>query len=146
MAQNEARPEYSILLTRDGGACVASIPELCIAEKRPTPQEALAAVLQAELEARKNLDGGSVQLPPSANRIDPFPAVTRSAQKYLAFFKQVLIGYVMVACITVAVFVLVFPAVRSHVSQQLKNRDLAADTKKVLTKLGVAVCSDARQP
>lgn len=144
MADKVVDLEYSILLSRSGGACVASIPELCIAEKRATAQEALGAALLAETETRKALRDKGEPLPPAGGRIDPLPGASRSAGRFLTFFKQILLGYAVVAVITAALLALAYPSVRSRIEQQLNSRDLAADTGKILSRLGISVCSGAR--
>jgi hypothetical protein len=41
-------------------------------------------------------------LPPAGGRIDPLPAASRAASRFFAFFQRILLGYTVVAVITVA--------------------------------------------
>jgi hypothetical protein len=144
MADNILRSEYSILLTRKGSECVASIPELCIAEKGTTPQEALSAALRVETEIRETIEGKGMPLPPASDRIDPFPGVTRLARRHFPFLAKIAIGYVLVVCMTAVSLALVFPSVRSRAEPYLTSKDLATDVRKVLSRFGVTLCLEDR--
>lgn len=136
--------EYTILMTRAGGRCMASIPELCIAEKGSDPQEALAAALRAEAETRKAMGDAGKSLPPAGGRLDPLPGLTRAAGGYLAFFRDVLLGYVLVALITAVLVAIALPSARARAEEYLSGKEIAADAGRILARLGVAVCSEKR--
>lgn len=140
MTDNILGCEYTIQVTRKGSECVASIPELCIAEKGDTPQEALAAVLQVEAKVRETIEKQGMPLPPVGNPVDPFPGITRLAKRNISFFTKLAIGYVLVVCMTVVLLAIVYPSARSRVEQYLVSQDAATDARKVFSRLGVAVC------
>lgn len=144
MADNILRPEYSILLTRKGSACIASIPELCIVGKGATPQEALSAALLGEAEVLKTMREQGVPVPPPGDRIDPFPGIARLAGRHFPFLAKIAVGYVLVLCLTAVLLALVVPSVRARAEQYLAGKDVATDVRKILSRLGVTVCLEDR--
>lgn len=144
MADSILRSEYSVLVTRKGSECVASIPELCIAEKGTTPQEALSAALRVETKVRETIEGRGMPLPPAGDRINPFPGVTQLVRRHFPFLAKIAVGYVLVLCLTAVLLALVVPSVRSRAEHYLTSKDVITDVRKVLTRLGVTVCLDDR--
>lgn len=144
MKNNTLKPEYSILLTRKGSECVASIPELCMAEKGATPQEALSAALRSEAKILKVMEERGMPVPPAGDRIGPFPGVARVARRHFPFLAKIEVGYVLVLCLTAVLLALVFPSVRSRAEQYLTGKDVVTDVRKILTRLGITVCLEDR--
>ena len=140
MTDNVLRSEYVIQVIRSGGECIASIPDLCIAEKRATPEEALTAALEAEAVVRKTIEAQGAHLPLPGNRIDPLPQVARFAQRHLPFIAKVAAGYVLVVCMTAILLGLVTPSIRLRAQQYVTSHDIAADVGRILSRIGVAVC------
>lgn len=131
---------YVIQITRNCDEFIASIPELCIAENGATPQEALSAALQAEERARKSLGEKKISLPPNAALLDPFPKVTRWIARKIPFFAKVVVGYVLVLCLTAALFIIVFPTLRAKVENYVVSGNAAISVEKVFSKLGISSC------
>lgn len=144
MMNNIGRSAYTIHVTCERGECLASIPELCIAEKGATPQDALSAALRVEMKIRETIQDRGEELPPQGDLIVPFPRFTRWVGNHIVFFRQVVIGYVLVACITAALLIVFFPSARSLAEQNLKSKDFATDVRKALSLLGVAICLENR--
>lgn len=132
--------EYTIQVTRRYGEFIASIPELCLAVKGRTPQEAISAILQSEEAALKTLEEQGVPLPPAAHLIDPFPKLTRWIARNFSFFARVAIGYVFVVCITMLLLAIAAPSVRSRVEDYVLSQKASTDAGKVLSKFGVSLC------
>lgn len=144
MANATASPEYTILLTREGGSCVASIAELALAVRSATPAEALAALLQAEGESRRALVDAGTPPPPPAGRLDPAPAASRAAARAWPFLRGVLAGYFVVALLTALLAAIALPYARARAEQYLGGGGAAADLGRLLSRLGVAVCAERR--
>jgi hypothetical protein len=135
---------YTILLTRRGGECIASIPELCIAERAADSITALAAALKAEADVLRDCETRALPLPPVKESLDPFQAVSRFAQRHIGFVAKVVAGYVLVLCLAAATLVLIYPAARSSVDQYIASKDIPALISKAKTKLGIVACSESR--
>lgn len=131
-----------IQVTRKDSNCVASIPELCIAEKGATPEEALSAALQAEEEVKKTIKNAGVPLPPAGDAINSFPKTTQLIKKSFPFFAKVAIGYVLVACLTTTFLAIIFPSARSRIEEYVISKHAAADVEKALSKLGISICTE----
>ena len=140
MTADIAGSQYTICVTRKGSGCVASIAELCIAEAGTTPQDALASALRVEAEMRARIESEGGALPPPGGPADPAPGLARALGRQAVFARQVLIGYAIAAAVTVALLVLALPPARSRVEQYLAGKDAAADTGKLLSRLGIALC------
>lgn len=140
MTDNVLRSEHAIQLIRKGGECIASIPDLCISEKGATPQEALSAALEAEVEVLKAIEAQGVHSPLPVSRIDPLPRVTRFVQKHFPFVAKIAAGYILVVLMTAVLLGLVIPSIRLRAQQYVTSHDIAADVGRFLSKIGVAVC------
>ena len=136
--------EYVIEVSRERGRVTASIPELCIRETKATPQEAMLAILDAEKEAIHNLQIRGVTLPPARDDVSKKSVFERLVSKLLPFLTKLVIGYVVALCMTLILFAVALPSVRSQTEQYLLNNDVATDVRKVFSRLGIEVCSTSR--
>jgi len=132
--------EYVIHLIRRPGECVVNIPELCISETGGTPQESLANALRAEADMLRKIEADGGALPPLIKPDGPFAGFWGAIGRHLAFAKQVVIGYALVAFISLIILLLVLPSARSRVEQYLLGPEVAADARKIFTKLGLTAC------
>ena len=83
-------------------------------------------------------------LPPSADRLNPFPGITRSASRYFPFVAKIAIGYVLVVCMTAVLLLVLYPSARLRAEQYLASNRVAADAGKVFAKLGISLCLQNR--
>lgn len=146
MSHNLSRSNYKVQVLRVGDGCEASIAELCIAERRNTPLEALAAALKVEEEAIQTLERQGMSRPPLADETDPFPKVSQLLAKHFTFLAKIAIGYLLVICLTALGLAIVYPTVsstlRMRVSEYVGSQDAAVDFRKVLSRLGVGLCRE----
>jgi len=136
--------EYVIEVSRERGRVTASIPELCIRETKATPQEAMLAILDAEKEAIHNLQIRGVTLPPARDDVSIKSVFERLVSNFLPFFTKLAIGYFVVLCMTIILFAVALPSVRSQTEQYLRNKDISTDVRKVFSRFGIEVCSTSR--
>ena len=135
---------YVIHVSREASRSIASIPELCIAEIGATPEEAMLKVLRAESDAKKAFLLAVGAVPPSSERIDPFPRFSKNFTSYFSVLKKILFGYFVCFCLTALIFLMAFPSARTKVEQYLTSKELSTGVRAALAKAGVAACLESR--
>src|ERR1041384_535430 len=127
MTVSISKSDYSICVAPTDAGWVASVPELGVQEIASTPYDAMSAAIAAELEVRKKLAADGVGLPPTADRLDPLPGVTRFVRRHFPFVAKVAVGYTLVLGLTAAALIVVFPSARARAEQYVGSNAAAAD-------------------
>ena len=131
---------YTIRLSRRGGRCIASIPELCIAGEASNPEQALANVILEESEALEKLRSSGLPLPPSVDRIHPLPKVRKLLMKATCFVGKVAAAVVIFLALSAAVAAMIYPTFNERARTYLFSPASNEHTHKMLKHLGISVC------
>ncbi len=133
--------DYSIYIARSGGTFVAGIPELNIAESAASEQEALSAALLKEAEVLHRLADKGIKPPSKRGLIDNAAKLYPLISTCLTFAKKVVAGYLLVVLMTGVFVAIIMPELKPRVMQYVLSNEAAVDTQRLLTRLGIGICT-----
>lgn len=132
--------DYTILLSRRKGTCIASIPELCISSKAPEPEQALANVILAETEAIERLRSSGLPLPLPADKIDSLSKIHALFKKTMWFFLKVVAAFLILMVLSSTVVTIIYPTINERVKSYILSNTSKEDVHKIMKHLGISIC------
>ena len=143
MAEHVAKTAYDIVIRRTPAGWCAGIAELGIREEATEAPDALHAALEAERSARAALAAAGTPAPPPGP-LAPFPRAVGVAGRVLALAGRVLAGYAVALGVTLMLVVMAAPYLRGRAEQYVGSGKAGEDVGRLLSRLGIAACTDRR--
>jgi hypothetical protein len=136
--------EYQIYLNRSPSECIASIPELLIRVVGVSPEDALQKAIAAERSAKEALLRDDGDVPPAAKQMLENLIIVVNFKKYTSLLKKTLFCYVICLLITTILAVAIFNTLQIKLNQYSANKDIKAEVRMALEKVGLNACLEDR--